>query len=309
MRNRLWTSEERARAFSLQAMGLSTTDIGAQLGRSSDSVRWAFKKAAPPSLGQETSQGHEIQPPPTTTQAPAIHTSKTRAEAYLIISDLQIPYHEPGALDFCKRVRFEFGIPLENVLCVGDEFDFYWLSRFEHSPDAEHSPSGEIAAAKEEASRWKAAFPHLLICESNHVHGRLKGAAARGGLASPWIRTVREVFSLPETWRWADHWIIQASKRPFRIEHGHVKPGGHSGLRNRPTNRGISTAWGHEHAEPAAIHIDTAGGQEVWGMRVGSLLTKAPVAAFSYNAEHAVRPTASVGVVLDGGRLPLIVRM
>lgn len=192
---------------------------------------------------------------------------------YLIISDLQMPYHNPQALDFCRRVKFDYSIPTENVLCVGDEFDFYWLSRFDKSPDAEHSPLGELEAAKTEVQRWAAVFPFMRICESNHVYGRLKGAASRAGLASPWIRSTREVFGLPETWVYSQFWKVEASKMPFRVEHGHMRPGGHSGLRNRPTNRGISTAWGHEHAEPATIHVDTAGGQKVWGMRTGSLLT------------------------------------
>lgn len=239
---------------------------------------------------------------------PSVQTSKSRGESYLIISDTQLPYHHPGALAFCQRVRTEFGVRREHVIHVGDEFDFYFASRFDKSPEAPHSPKQEIEAGREEVARWVAAFPELRICYSNHG-GRLRASAHRSNLPVSLIRNVREIYGLPEGWRYAAHWIIQASKRPFRVEHGHVGPGGHSGLRGRPLNRMMSTAWGHEHAEAATIHVDTHGGGQLWGMRVGSLISKEPLPAFEYNAEQGSRPVGSVGVVLDGGRLPLIVRM
>jgi hypothetical protein len=307
VRGRFWTDAERAEVSRRRQAGEQWHVIGASYGASGDATRRAARSSVKePLLTPEPSKGS---PSPPQIVFPEIHTSKSRSENYLIISDLQIPYHHPGALEFCKRVRVEFGVPLENVLCVGDEFDFYWMSRFEKAVSAPHTAEQEVEAARTEIDRWKAAFPFLRVATSNHVKGRMDAAASRAGLASAFIREVREVFHLPETWRWADHWIIEGSKCRFRIEHGNIGPGGHAGLRNRPLNRMISTAWGHEHAEPSIIHLNTHGGGQLWGMRTGSLLTTEPVAAFAYNAEQGSRPVGSVGVVLDGGRLPLIVRI
>lgn len=312
MRGRLWTEAERDEIRRRRVSGEQWVAIGASYGVSGDAARRAAGAGgfSIQAVGMATERVVVPSSPSAEThsQAPFVHTSKSRAENYLVISDLQIPYHHPGALEFCKAVRFEFSIPLDNVLCVGDEVDQYWASRFDRVARAPHTAEQEIEESRKELARWAVAFPHMRLCYSNHGDRFLR-KADRDGFPRSVLRDFRDVLGTPPTWVWADHWIVKASRHPFRVEHGHVRPGGHNGLRQRPVNRGISTAWGHEHAEPASIHVDTAGGQKVWGLRVGSLLTTEPVPAFDYNAEDASRPVGSVGVVLDGGRTPLVVRM
>jgi len=282
-------------------------EIAAKMGLRESQVRCALRPRKTDTPVKET-KPYQPEPLVKEPSAPAVHTSKSRAESYLIISDAQLPYQHPGALRFCQEVRRNFDIPLTNVLCVGDEFDFYFASRFDKSPEAPHTPKQEIEAGREEVARWVAAFPQLRVCYSNHG-ARLRAAAHRSNIPVSLIRNVKEIYGLPESWQYADHWIVRASKMAFRVEHGHVGPGGHSGLRGRPLNRMMPTAWGHEHAEPGVVHLDTHGGGQLWGMRVGSLIAKEPLPAFEYNGEQGSRPVGSVGVVLDGGRLPLVVRM
>lgn len=315
-----WTPQQDTELRSLFA-SMTSREVGAKLGLSVSAVENRLRRISGERKGVDSFTQHRGGDVPvsaesnglpatqgpvaeTVPQAPAVHT---RSSNYLIISDLQIPYHAAGGLDFCKRVRREFSVPLENVLCVGDEFDLYAFSRYDKSPDAPHTPSQEIAACREEIARWAAAFPQMRICRSNHG-GRLAKAAARGGLPKEVIAPYREILGIPEGWRYSDHWIVDAVRERFRVEHGHRKPGGHSGLRIRPLFRGMSTAWGHEHAEAATLHMET-GEKSVWAMRVGSLITREPVPAFDYNSDDASRPVGSVGVVLDGGRLPLVVKM
>lgn len=283
-------------AEAAEAPARGVPDVQAVEGRARQEREGAEDRAQPGTARAPEATGRGV--------APAVHT---RASNYLVISDLQIPYHAPSALDFCKRVRREFSVPLENVLCVGDEFDLYAFSHYDKSPDAPHTPSQEIAACRAEIARWAAAFPQMRICRSNHG-GRLAKAAARGGLPREVIAPYREILGVPEGWRYADHWIVDATRERFRVEHGHRKPGGHSGLRTRPLFRGMSTAWGHEHAEAATLHMET-GEKSVWALRVGSLITREPVPAFDYSSDDASRAVGSVGVVLDGGRLPLVVKM
>jgi len=322
-----WTPERRAEVSALRAAGLMYYEISKQL-----SVKWGqhltesqcrSAMRAPPAQpqlvsfsGGQAPEADKQETKPTVKvraetkephfDAPVVHTSKSRAESYLVISDLQIPYHHPGALDFCKRVRFEFGVPLENVLCVGDETDSYWASRFEKSAQAPHTAEQEIAETRKELARWAVAFPHMRICFSNHGNRMLK-KAARDGFPRSTLKDFREILGTPSTWHWSDHWLIKGSKQEFRMEHGHKGPGGHSGLRTRPLFRGVSTVWGHE-ITAATIHLD-AQGQRVWGMCVGALTTREPVAAFEYAEDVTYRAAGTVGVVLDGGRLPLVVRM
>lgn len=340
MSGRPWLPAEIAEAARRFDARESCSQIGRALKRSEESVRAALRRhhnaildqgdslvkdiAAPPPSPNETTTrlpeervvvdapriapaDAEILPEPPRQGGVAPWVRKT-FDHYLLISDPQLPYQHPGALRFVQEKRREWAIPLDNILCVGDEFDLYFASRFEKSPDSPHTAKQEIEAGREEVQRWVAAFPKMRLCYSNHG-GRLRQAAHRAGLPAQLVRNVKEIFGLPEEWRYADHWIVKASKLPFRVEHGHVGPGGHSGLRGRPLNRGMPTAWGHEHAEPAAIHVDTHGGLELWGMRVGSLIAKEALPAFEYNGEQGSRPVGSIGIVINGGRTPIVERM
>src|SRR5438132_2052659 len=68
---------------------------------SHDSIKSALRRAR---VSRETIR------PVSFSTAPAVQTSKTRAEGYLVVPDLQCPFHAPGALEFCEKVRREFGV-------------------------------------------------------------------------------------------------------------------------------------------------------------------------------------------------------
>src|SRR5437899_3200455 len=106
------------RAIELRASGWQWDQIGAELSKGGKRitgpmvgavVRRARKLDQPTPLVKETKPTAEV-------RAPVVHTTKSRAEGYLVVPDLQAPFHEPNALEFCERVRREFGIPKDNVL-------------------------------------------------------------------------------------------------------------------------------------------------------------------------------------------------
>jgi hypothetical protein len=236
---------------------------------------------------------------------PAIHTSKTRGESYLVVSDLQVPYEAKAALEFVAAAAREFRVEVREpgrVLCVGDEVDFYHWSRFPRLPTAPHTPEQELEALRDKLRRWYAAFPFVKVCFSNHG-GRILKRAAEAQIPEQLIRAHREILDAPSGWEWAEMWRVKASRQPFLVEHGHAGPQSVSAMRQRPALNGVNTVWGHAHAQPGVVHVETLG-QRVWGMCVGSLIDRDQI-AFEYGRNATWRAVNGIGVVLDGGRTPI----
>ena len=112
-------------------------------------------------------------------------------ENYLIISDLQIPFHEPKALEFCLYLVKHYKINKEHVICVGDEVDQYFGSKYPLSPDAPLSPIEELKSSIEELKRWYDAFPVMRLCISNHGIRWMK-KASESGIPSRLLRSCKE---------------------------------------------------------------------------------------------------------------------
>lgn len=239
--------------------------------------------------------------------APFIQTSKTRGESYLIISDTQSPYEAQGALAFVLAVAREFNIDLTQpgtAYHVGDEVDFLNFSRFLRSPEAPHTPNQELQAIRDNLKPWFTSLPHLRLCKSNHGD-RILRRATDAGLPSQLLRAHRDVIEAPVGWEWSNEWRVAASKKPFLVEHGHHGGQSTAASRQRPAFNGISTTWGHMHAQAGIWHVKTHG-QEVWGMCVGSLIDRDAV-AFEYGRPNTWQPWLGIGVVLDGGRMPVLI--
>jgi len=234
---------------------------------------------------------------------PAIHTSKTRGESYLIISDLQIPFEHERALTFCRNLAIEYNVPPENIYNVGDEVDFHAFSRWPIDADATYTPVGELAACRERLAAWYGYFPEMKLCLSNHGQRILKKAAGIQ-LPSQLLRTHAEILAAPPTWRWANTWQVKASRHPFQVVHGHEGGQSVTAQRTRSLLVGRSTVWGHMHASPG-VHPAQTSGQAVWGCCAGSLIDR-DAYAFHYNKGDTFRPWVGCAVIKDGGRVPIL---
>jgi hypothetical protein len=222
---------------------------------------------------------------------------------WLVISDLQIPFEAPGALDFCRRVQKDLKIQSDHILCVGDEVDNYYGSDYDHDPNAEHTARQELAETQEKLKAWVKAFPFMRLAVSNHGE-RWAKKASRAGMLAEYVRPYQEVLGLPKTWRWADRWLVNA-KHPWQLIHGL----GYSSMyayRHIPLDAGISTAFGHLHSSAGVAHITTATGTR-WGMNCGSLI-KPEAYAFKYGSDMRFKPVLSIGAVVDDGLTPLLFR-
>jgi len=223
-------------------------------------------------------------------------------ENYLFITDLQIPFHHPGALRFCRYVKKHFKIKDENCLCAGDETDQYFGGMWKHSPDATHTPNSELEEARETLRKWYASFPLMKLAISNHGT-RYWRKATEAEIPSQMIRSYREIINAPKGWIWKKHWIINGSKKKFLIEHGDDW-GGQVPHKVAALHNGISTAIGHHHSI-AGIEFIKTNYLDIWGMCGGALIDFEQY-AFEYARKSKLKPVITLGLILDGGMTPLI---
>ena len=228
-----------------------------------------------------------------------IHT-KNRSKNYLIISDTQIPFEAKNSLEFCKNIQKEFKIPKTNVYHVGDEVDNYWGSKYPKFVMADHTAMQEIQDTIERLRYWYEAFPHMKLCLSNHGERWMK-KALEAEIPSVMLRRYRDVLEAPDGWRWKEKWIVK-DKHPFCIQHG-VGYSGQNGHRTAAVDNGMSTIIGHLHSHQGITRIKTEA-LDIWGMNVGCLIEN-DAYAFHYGKHMRHKPVLGVGVVLDGGNIPI----
>ena len=229
---------------------------------------------------------------------------KEWAESYLIISDTQIPFEASRALEFCLDTARRYAVPEGNVYHVGDEVDAYFGSLYDKDPDARHTPNSELEESRARLRRWYRVFPQMRLCRSNHGDRWIK-KAYKAQIPSQLLRSYREVLEAPPGWTWEDSWLVRGSKHTFKVIHGHRGAGGMYSHRTNVLDNGCSVVHGHTHASAGITPIRTES-LHAWGMNVGCLIDNEQY-AFHYNKGGRFAPWLGVGVVLDGGRVPLLV--
>ena len=223
---------------------------------------------------------------------------------WLIIPDLQVPFHHPKALEHCLYVKKQFNISDDHILNVGDEVDQYFGGLWKKSPDMDMSAIEEIRSSIDELRRWYEAFPQMHLATSNHG-SRWMRKASEAEIPSVMMRKYQEVIHAPPGWKWAKSWKVNA-KYPFMIEHGDDWGGQHPQVQASIYN-GCSTIMGHFHTIAEVSRIKTKG-QDLWGMCAGSLIDYETL-AFEYARKAKKKPQIGCGVVMDDGKWALWVPM
>lgn len=223
-------------------------------------------------------------------------------ENFIFISDLQIPFEHSKALQHCKYLKRHYRVPDENCYCVGDEIDAFWGGMYKKTPDALHTPTGEIKAAREHLKPWYDAFPELKIAESNHGTRWLR-KALDAEIPSELLRKNKEMLDSPPGWVWKKHWKIN-SKFPMLAEHGDDY-GGQTPHVAAASANGVSTILGHHHSL-AGIEFIKTNGMDIWGAVIGCLIDFEAY-AFEYARKYKRKPVLGALVVLWSGRFPIFV--
>ncbi len=207
-------------------------------------------------------------------------------------------------MDFCLQVQKAFKIPKTNIICIGDELDQYYASRFPKDPDAIISARGELKIARERLKEWYKAFPAMRVCLSNHGL-RWLARAHECYIPSEVLKPYKELIEAPYGWSWHEEIKIK-DDYPWRAIHG-VGYSGVNGHRNAAIDGRISTVIGHLHSH-AGINYVNNGGPAIWGMNCGCLIDDQEF-AFKYAKHSRYKGVLSVGVVVDNGKTPVLVPM
>jgi hypothetical protein len=130
-----------------------------------------------------------------------------------IISDTHFPGHVDGALDFVLETGEKWGV--KQWVHIGDMIDHHYISRHPTEPEA-WNPVQEVQAVKQELKKWIAAIPDLFICINSHDMIPERQAKTLG-MPELFLRSLNDVYGLPDTWVWADR--LKLFNRTL-IEHG-----------------------------------------------------------------------------------------
>jgi predicted phosphodiesterase len=219
-------------------------------------------------------------------------------ENVLIIPDTHIPFELKGVLEFCLDVQKKY--QCGTVVHIGDLVDNHSISYHEHDPNG-LSPADEMREADKHLIAWFKAFPELSLTLGNHDK-LVDRKSKTSGLPDRAFKQFREIWNLPTKWKTGFDFEFYN----VRYQHGT----GFSGLRGHAlaaeSNR-QSTVIGHLHSI-AGIEWSANPRDCIFGMCVGSGVDRKSL-AFDYGKDYKRKPVISCGVVLEGGRYPLIVPM
>lgn len=212
----------------------------------------------------------------------------------LDMTDTHCPFMHPDAIDFLDSVA-QKAAPDETVH-GGDVADFHFASQY--AKDAKNSGEEELDRAAAQLNTLSRLFRRVKVCYGNHderVYKRLEESS----LPARMLREMNTILGLPDSWEWADQWIVDG----VVYEHGSQYGGQEAHIKAARANL-QSTVIGHVHAH-AGVHYVANRRDTVFAMNAGCLIDR-DAYAFRY-AKKQARPVIGCGLVIDG--TPMFVPM
>lgn len=208
----------------------------------------------------------------------------------LFIPDLHIPAVHPLALEHVISLKKQ--IKPNYVVFGGDIFDLHRASFHAHDPDMP-SLTDELKTCKEMVRHWIDAFPKAKICNSNH-DDRIKRVARSVGLPDSVVKSQHAIFDLPDTWEFADDFIIDG----VRYSHGMDCKGGAGGAYASVMKHRRSQVYGHWHTF-AGITWTATEHDLLFGFNAGALCDVEHM-AMRYGKWFVNKPIIGAGVIIEG---------
>jgi len=198
---------------------------------------------------------------------------------YLVISDLQIPYHHEQAVkNVIKLARRE---KFDSVLCVGDEIDFQTISRwaektplsYQQTLDQDRTATQEILWSLTENAK------EAHIVRSNHTDRLYNTLLKVPGLISlPELQYAK--FMDFENLGITFHKTFYEFEKGWVLAHGdegNANPNAGMTALNLSRKTGKSCVIGHTHRLGMSAYSEGIGGhyRPLYGIEVGNLMNKA----------------------------------
>jgi hypothetical protein len=215
----------------------------------------------------------------------------------LVVGDLHAPFIKKGYLAHCKKVYSDYNC--NKVIFIGDIIDSHASGFHESDPDGQ-SAGDELSLSIKVLEPWYKVFPVADVCIGNHDRIIMR-KAYNNGVSKRWIRDFNEVLCVPG-------WNFQVSFEYDNVLYIHGEGGGGiNGALSKVLNRRKSIVQGHWHTE-AHIRWNVSELDRLFAMQVGSGMDDKAYAA-AYAQFFTRKSIVSCAVVLDKGRLPIIIPM
>ena len=216
----------------------------------------------------------------------------TTLSRVLVIGDIHAPFELENYLQFCKDTKKKYRC--NSVVFIGDIIDNHYSSFHDTDPDG-MGGGDELNLAVKRIKPWVKAFPFAKVCTGNHDL-IIQRKAFSSAIPKTWIKGFNEILGSPG-WDWAHGHIIDGVK----YTHGTAGK-----AEKRARNNLESTVCGHYHTE-AYIKWHVGYSHKIFSMQVGCGIDHESY-AMAYGREFG-KPVISCGVVLEGGRLPMVIPM
>jgi predicted phosphodiesterase len=215
----------------------------------------------------------------------------------LVIGDTHYPFQREGYLEHLLKCRTDYNCG--TIIHIGDVIDNAYSSFHETNPDG-HSAADELEFATEQLQYMYKEFPKAKVCLGNHDL-IINRKAFSSGVSKRWIKGLDEVLDVPG-WEFDIEHVING----VLFTHG-TGTSGQNAAYNKALNRRMSVVQGHLHSE-ANIRFNVSKSDIIFGMQVGCGVDDRKY-AFDYAKAHPRKFIISCGVVLNKGKLPIVLPM
>lgn len=216
----------------------------------------------------------------------------------LVIGDLHAPFMLEGYLEFCQAMQKQFNCG--TVVQIGDLTDGHSFSYHESDPDG-MSVGTEVDVAREQLDKLFYMFPKAYCTLGNHDMLPYRKAKT-SGLSKTFMRSINDIWGAPDTWKFVNEVEIDG----VLYTHGTGSSGPSAAFQRAKDSR-TNLVMGHTHSftsvQYSASHRDL-----LWAMQVGCGIDNTAY-AFEYGSNFAKKPIISCGVVLDKGKIPIVLAM
>ena len=216
----------------------------------------------------------------------------------LIVGDLHSPFILEGYLEFCLGLVKKHDV--SRTIFIGDITDQHALSFHPVDPDG-YGPGQELDRAIDHLKPWYEAFPGSVdnpidVMMGNHDYRIWRqGKAAK--LPKKVFKTYKEILETPEHWYFHDNDLEIGND--IIVTHGTI---GDALTRAKAARQ--SVIQGHLHTQ-AYVQWAVSKKDKIFGMQTGCGIDRS-VYAMAYAADNAKKPIISAGLLLDGGKLPVV---
>lgn len=208
----------------------------------------------------------------------------------LLISDMHIPYHHKGVLQFLQSLKDKY--KPTRIICLGDELDKHSLSFHDSDPDLD-SAGPELEKALPVIAELAKMFPKMDLIDSNHG-SMVYRKAKHHGIPRRYIKSYNDVLGVGDGWTWhMDLTITLPDGQKVYLHHGKS-----SEAVKTSQLMGMSHVCGHYHESFGIKYWANPNGL-YWAMNTGCLIDDSSL-AFAYNNTNLKRPIIGTGLIVHG---------